>query len=269
MEKKSKELEIAILAAKEAGKVLEKYFETGILREFKEDKSVVTLADKESEEVIKKVIFEAFPDHSIFGEETGLTENGGSYKWHIDPLDGTKNFANAIPIFAVSIALEHKGRLKVGVVYNPPTKNIFYAEAGKGTYCNDKRIYVSKDDKEKSVVSCSTGEGDDIRILRNELYYNFARPRGFVRTLRDLGSSAMELAYVARGGLEANVQLGLKTYDFAAGVLLVEEAGGKITNLEGDEWKFPENYFIASNGIFHDLLVKEIKNQKQKLNIKL
>src|SRR3989344_4218348 len=111
MEKKSKELSVAIKAALEAGKILEKYFETEILKELKEDKSIVTLADKESEEIIKKIILDTFPTHSILGEETGLTGGGGEYIWHIDPVDGTRNFANGIPLFALSIALIHNNEI--------------------------------------------------------------------------------------------------------------------------------------------------------------
>src|SRR3990167_6401155 len=111
MENKSPELEIAIKAALEAGRILEKYFETEILKEFKEDKSIVTLADKESENVIKKIISQAFPTHSILGEETGMTGNNNEYIWHVDPIDGTRNFANAIPLFAVSIALVYQNEV--------------------------------------------------------------------------------------------------------------------------------------------------------------
>jgi myo-inositol-1(or 4)-monophosphatase len=267
MENKSKELEIAIQAAKEAGKVLEKYFEAEILREYKDDNSVVTLADKEAEDVIKKIILENFPDHSILGEETGLTQNGADYKWYIDPLDGTSNFANGIPLFAVSLALEHKGEIIVGVITNPATETIFYTEKGKGAYCNDVQIYVSKDNQDKATVSFSAGRGDDKRRLREELYYTLPKPKGFIGAVRNLGCTALELAYVARGGLEANVQIGLSTYDFAAGIILIKEAGGMVTDYKGDEYKFPENYFIASNGVFHDFLIEEIQNKRKILGI--
>ncbi len=119
MQTKSKELEVAIGAALEAGKIVEKYFETEILKEFKEDKSIVTRADKESEEVIKKIIFQNFPSHLILGEETGMNgekTDRNEHVWHVDPVDGTKNFSNGIPIFAISIALAHKGEVSVGVV---------------------------------------------------------------------------------------------------------------------------------------------------------
>jgi len=263
MKKKSRELEVAIEAALQAGKILEKYFETAILKEFKEDYGIVTLADKKSEEIIKKIILKNFPNHSILGEETGMTANGEKYMWHIDPIDGTRNFANGIPIFAVSLALVSHDEILLGVVYNSATRSLFYAEKGKGAYFNDKRIFVSKDNKENAIMTVSPG-GDRLnRQLFLTLYYSI--PQGVSRSIRNLGCTALELAYVARGGLEANIQLGLSTYDFAGGALLVLEAGGKITKLDGSPWKFPENKFIASNGVFHDLLIEEVKKQKAKV----
>ncbi|MBI2630729.1 inositol monophosphatase [Candidatus Nomurabacteria bacterium] len=264
MENKSKELEVAIKAALEAGKVLEKYFETEILKEFKEDNTPVTLADREAEDVIKKIISEVFPGHSILGEETGMTENNSEYVWHVDPLNGTRNFANGIPFFGVSIALIKNNELSVGVIYNPVTRSLFYAEKNKGAFLNDKKILVSKDDENHSMVTIDPGKKEEEKQLRRELYKTL--PATF-RSIRDLGSTAVHLAYVARGGLEANIQLGLQTYDFAAGALLVLEAGGKITKHDGSPWFFPDNKFIASNGVFHDKLIEEIKKQKEKLGI--
>lgn len=263
MESKSKELETAIFAATEAGKILEKHFETDILQDAKEDQSITTLADKESEAVIKKIIGTAYPEHSIFGEETGMTGEKSDYVWHVDPIDGTRNFANGIPIFAVSIALVYNDELIVGVVYNPVSRSLFYAEKGKGAYLNDKKISISKDDRNRAIVTVSPSQKDPDKKLLRELMYYF--PKNVVRSVRDLGCAALELAYVARGGLEANIDIGLYTYDFAAGLMLVQEAGGKITNFDGKPWKFPENYFIASNGVFHDLLVEEVQKQIQKL----
>jgi myo-inositol-1(or 4)-monophosphatase len=265
MENKSKELEVAIKAVLEAGKILEKYFETKILKKFKEDKSIVTLADKESEDVIKKIISSAFPTYSILGEETGMTKNSGEHVWHIDPIDGTRNFANAIPLFAISVALVHHNRVIVGVIYNPVSRSLFYGELGKGAYLNDKRIFVSKDDADHAIVTVSPGKLDAEKQLVLELYHDLPK---IIRSSRNLGCTAIELAYVARGGLEANIQLGLNTYDFAAGTLIVQEAEGKITALDGNPWEFPDNHFIASNGVFHDLLVEEVKKQKEKLKIK-
>ncbi len=266
MEKKSKELEMAIHAALEAGKILEKHFETEILQDAKEDQSITTLADKESEEVIKKIISNAFPTHSIFGEETGMTVGKSDYVWHVDPIDGTRNFANGIPLFAVSIALVINGEVVEAVVYGPATRSLFYASKGKGAYLNDKKISVSKDGPNRAIVTISPSQKDEDKKLVRELLYHF--PKNVIRSVRDLGCAALELAYVARGGLEANVDIGLFTYDFTAGTLLVQEAGGKITNFDGSPWKFPANYFIASNGVFHDVLVEEVRKQKEKLGMK-
>ena len=262
MENKSKELEVAIRAALEAGKVVEKYFETEILKEFKEDNTPVTLADRESEEIIKKIIVENFPEHSILGEESGRTENNSDYVWYVDPIDGTRNFANGIPIFAVSIALAFQDKVIVGVVYNPATQSLFYAEKGKGAYFNDSRIFVSKDDRNRAMITVSPDRKDPEKKLFRNLYYHLPK---IVARVRDFGSTALELAYVARGGLEANIQLGLSSYDFAAGVLLVEEARGKITKLDGSAWTFPEVKFVASNGVFHERLVEEVQKEIKKL----
>lgn len=267
MENKSKELQVAIKAALEAGKILEKYFETEILKEFKEDKSVVTLADKESENIIKKIINETFPDHSILGEETGHTKNGGVHTWQIDPIDGTRNFANGLPLFAISVALEYKDDIIVGVIYNPITKSLYYAEKGKGAYFNDKKIRVSKDNSNHAILVSGKGRSDIDRKISRYLVCNLPEKLAGL-TVRDLGCCALDLAYLARGGVEVSIELGLQAYDFAAGILLVEEAGGTITNFDGKPWKFPENHFVASNGVFHEALIEEIKKQKEKLGVK-
>src|SRR3989338_139429 len=265
MENKLKELKVAIRAALEAGKILEKYFETEIIKEIKEDTSITTLADKESEDIIKKIILEVFPDHSIMGEETGMTENESDYIWYIDPLDGTRNFSNGIPFFAVSIALTHQNEIKVGVIYNPTTDSLFYTEKGKGAYWNHHKMHVSKDNAKRCIVTVASGTKPLDTKLRRNLMHDL--PGNVVSSVRDFGATAVDLAYVARGNTEADIKFGLHIYDFAAGILLVQEAGGKVTTTEGKPWKLPETSFIASNGVFHDALVEEVKKQKEKLNI--
>ena len=255
----SRFLKIATEAAKKAGSILENYFQTQLEKEFKEDKSIVTRADKESEELIMKMILEEFPDHSIFTEESGMIENKGEYMWHIDPLDGTTNFTNGIPIFSISLALEYKREIILGVIYDPISHNMFHTEKGKGAYMNDKKISVSKSDQAHCAVTISANKEKENKLLARKLIYNLPEK---IASVRILGSVATELAYLSRGGIGANIEFGLHTYDFAAGTLLVKEAGGTITKLNGSEWKFPENNFIASNGVFHDLLVEEVKIQK-------
>ena len=260
MENKSKELAVAIKAAQEAGKILEKHFETEILKEFKEDASLVTLADRECEDIIKKIILSTYPGHSILGEETGMTENNTEYVWHIDPVDGTRNFSNGIPLFAVSVALVHQDEVIVGVIYNPATRSLFYAEKGKGAYLNDVKIFVSKDDAAHSIISGGKSRKELDRKLYRKLMHDLPEKINGV-TIRDFGAATLDLAYLACGGTEATIQIGLHIHDFAAGVLIVEEGGGKITTLDGNPWKFPEGCFVASNGIFHDKLVEEVQKQ--------
>lgn len=265
MENKSKELEVAIEAALQAGKILEKHQETEIERGVKEDKSMVTLADTESEEVIKKIISEKFPDHSIIGEETDAIKGKSSYTWYVDPVDGSRNFAHKIPFFAISIALLHKEDILVGIVYNPATNSLFYAEKGKGAYLNGKKIRVSKADRNKCIVTVAVGRNSSQLLRRNLLHY---LPENVVSSVRDFGCTALDLAYVARGSTEADIKIGFKIYDAASGILLITEAGGVVTGINGDKWKLSdEGSFIASNGVFHDLLVEEVKKQKEKLKL--
>jgi myo-inositol-1(or 4)-monophosphatase len=262
---KSKELEVAIKAALEAGKILEKHQKTEIERGIKEDKSMVTLADTESEEVIKKIISEKFPDHSIIGEETDAIKRDSYYTWYVDPVDGSRNFAHKIPFYAVSIALLHKEEILVGIVYNPATNSLFYAEKGKGAYLNDKRIHVSKANRDKCIVTVAVGRNSSQLLRRNLLHY---LPENVVASVRDFGCTALDLAYVARGSTEADIKIGFKIYDAAPGILLITEAGGVVTGINGEKWKLSnEGSFIASNGVFHDILVNEVKNQKAKLGI--
>ncbi|MFA6520622.1 MAG: inositol monophosphatase family protein [Candidatus Paceibacterota bacterium] len=265
MENKSPELEVAIKAALEAGKILEKHQETEIERGVKEDKSMVTLADTESEEVIKKIISENFPDHSIVGEETDAIKGTSLYTWYVDPVDGSRNFAHKIPFFAVSIALLQGDDILVGVVYNPVTRSLFYAEKGKGAYLNDKKIHVSKANRDKCIVTVAVGRNSSQVLRRNLLHY---LPENVVASVRDFGCTALDLAHIARGSTEADIKMGFKTYDAASGILLVTEAGGIVTGIDGNEWKLAdEGSFIASNGIFHDILIEEVKKQKEKLGL--
>lgn len=264
MEQKSKELEVAIHAALEAGKILEKYFEAEITHHTKDDKSMATAVDGEAEEVIKEIILKEFPDHSIMGEETGHTENKGKHTWYIDPLDGTKNFVKHFPLFAVSIALEREGEVALGVIYNPAIKSLFYCEKGKGAYLNDAKISVSKNDLKHSVLCAGKGSDTLDRKLCRELMSTLPIELPGL-TFRDIGCTAMDLAFVAGGTFEAGIHVGLRGYDFAAGTLLVQEAGGKIINFDGTVWKFPDRHFFTSNGIFHEALLEKIKKQKSKL----
>lgn len=250
----SQELDIAIKAAQAGGIVLKDYFETPLHGEEKVDKSFVTKADKESEAAVCAVLRAAFPDAAILGEECGAIKGTSEDRWVIDPLDGTANFMNAIPIFCVSIALVRGDEVVVAVVYNPVTESLFVAEKGEGAFWNDTPIRVSDDTKKNVVITFGRSSKKEDGEHVNTLFVGMQR-KGF--RVRYLGSAALELAYLARGGTDGYVNLGTNLWDYAAGVLLVQEAGGTITTLQGGEWNLGEKYFVASNGKIHEVLVLE------------
>jgi myo-inositol-1(or 4)-monophosphatase len=248
-------LSVATEAARKAGAVTLRYFETAVSREVKEDKSFVTQADREAERVILQEIKKHFPTHSILSEESGAEHNGSEFEWVIDPLDGTGNFVNGIPLFSVSIAVLEKGAPVAAVIYQPVGNALYAAEKGKGATWRGKPVRVSDGDTEHAMISFGPGKKE-----KEKLNALFSHSERFVKSKRYLGSIALELAYVARGGTEGIVVIGLNKWDYAAGVLLIKEAGGKITDLEGRSWRFGQgDYFIASNGIVHDALLQLVK----------
>lgn len=246
----------AISAAQKAGAVTLRYFETSVAREVKEDKSFVTAADREAEAAIIAEIKKHFPDHGIIGEESGETKTGSEFSWVIDPLDGTANFINGIPLFSVSIAALQHGVPVASVVYQPAGNALYAAAKGKGTTWNGKRVHVSDGNAEHAMISFGPGKKEKERL--NVL---FSRVESFVKSKRYLGCAALELAYVARGGTEGFICFGLNPWDYAAGVLLVLEAGGMLTDFGGKPWTFGSGEcFVASNGKVHEELLKLVKD---------
>lgn len=245
-------LSTATLAARKAGDILLCHFETSVRREVKTDKSFVTAADTEAEAAIIAEIKKSFPDHGILGEESGEEKSASAFQWVIDPLDGTANFVNGIPLFAVSIAVLKNGIPHSAVVYQPVGNSFYTTERGRGTTWNGKRVTVSDGGAEHAMITFGPGKKE-----KNTLNQFLSASERFVKSKRYLGSCALELAYVARGGTEGFICLGLNKWDYAAGVLLVEEAGGKITDFAGAPWIFGQsNFFIASNGKVHDTLLQ-------------
>ena len=248
-------LEIALKAAKAGGEVLSHYFETSIEKRVKDDLSFVTKADVEAEAKIREVIASKFPEHTFVGEESGVDKKESSYQWYVDPLDGTINFANGLPIFAVSIGLAKGDELVACVIHNPVTNSLFYAEKGKGAFWNEEKISVSNQDATKAMITIGRGKKEEDKAYVNRIFTGALK---HIKTVRYLGSAALEMAYLARGGTEGYVNLGTQKWDYAAGALLVQEAGGTITDLEGNPWSMEQNYFVASNGIAHNDLLKVV-----------
>jgi myo-inositol-1(or 4)-monophosphatase len=251
----NEQLAKAELAARASGKILEDRFETAIAHEQKEDMTFVTAADRDSEEVIIDILSLKYPDYNILGEESGHSDNKGEYSWVVDPLDGTANFMNAIPIFAVSIALVRGNEMVLGVIYNPITDSMFSAIKGKGAFCNGQEITVSNEVTKNVIVTFGKSSKKEDGAKVNRLFVAYQE---YGYRVRHLGSAALELAYLARGGTEGFVNYGTNLWDYAAGALLVLEAGGKITALDGGPWSTENRYFVASNEKIHDTLLKEI-----------
>ncbi len=248
-------LDVAISAARKAGAITLRYFETSVEREEKDDKSFVTRADKEAEASILGEIKKHFPEHSILSEESGAEKKKSEFEWVVDPLDGTGNFVNGIPLFAISIAVVKNGVPVVAVVYQPVGDSLYTAEKGKGTTWKGKPVKVSDGGSEHALITFGPGKKEKVRL--NQL---FARVEQFVKSKRYLGCTALELAYVARGGTEGYICLGLNRWDYAAGVLLVAEAGGTLSQFDGAPWQFgASDYFIASNGKVHTTLLELVK----------
>ena len=220
--------------------------------------NLVTEVDHASEKVIIDVIKAAFPDHHILSEECGDLVQDSQFKWIIDPIDGTVNFAHHIPICCISIGLEHNSKMILGGIYNPFMNEMFLAERGKGVTLNDKQVSVSK--KSQVEKAC---------LVTGFPYTYLDEPNGplqvfdrFIRRgvpVRRLGSAAIDLAWVACGRFDGFYEHKLQAWDSAAGFLMVEEAGGKVTNLHGDPYSPYLPGIIATNGIIHDELTEWIK----------
>ena len=255
--------ETLIAATKAGAAELQRYFNGAFEISHKEGvNNLVTEADHAAERAIIGVIQAAFPDHFILSEETGEIITSSEYKWIIDPIDGTVNFANGIPICCVSVGLEKDGEIIMGAVYNPIMHEFYFAEKGKGAFLNDKKISVSK--KTKVIESCLvTGFPYTYLDMENGPLDVFARlvRRGI--PVRRLGSAAIDLCWVAAGRFDGYYEHKLNAWDSAAGFLLVEEAGGKVTDFKGSQYSPYQPHLVATNGLIHDELLKWISNTHQ------
>ncbi len=250
---------IAVRAAREAGRVITRNFNR-IDRLTVADKGrndFVTEVDRNAEAAIIEVLREKYPHHAILAEESGA-QAGNEFEWVIDPLDGTTNFLHGLPQFAVSIALKVKGRLDIGVVYDPISEEMFTASRGEGALLNDHKIRVSN---RKSLDGALLGTGLP--------YRDFSFMDNYMGMLKDLaqetagirrpGSAALDFAYVACGRTDGFWELGLKEWDFAAGALLVREAGGLVTDIAGGERFLETGNVITGNIKVHNAMLRRIR----------
>jgi myo-inositol-1(or 4)-monophosphatase len=253
---------VATAIAREAGARLREFFSQGVATEYKGDVDLVTVADRTAEKLIRERLSQAFPEHGIFGEEGTRDRLEGEFRWYVDPLDGTTNFAHGLPQFCVSLGLEQRpaglapeedGSMVAAVIYDPLRDDLFVAERGRGALLNGRTMRVSRTPE---LAEALVATGFPSR-KRNEspnihFYHEFSlRSHG----VRRAGSAALDLAYVAAGRLDAYWEFNINPWDTAAGYLLVEEAGGKMTGFSGKPFRLDSREILASNGLIHAELV--------------
>lgn len=246
--------------ARRAGALLMEYFVRGVKTEYKGAGTVdiVTDADRASEKLIIESLRAAFPDHGIIGEEGSRSQIAGEYIWYVDPLDGTTNFAHGFPIFCVSIGLARNNEVVAGVVYDPSRNELFAAQRGRGATLNGERIHVSKISKLGESL-LGTGFPSKKRHLNPNIYF-YHQLTMKSHGIRRAGSAALDLACVASGRYEGFWEFNLNAWDTAAGALLVEEAGGTLTYIDGSKFDVAESReVLATNGIIHRELMAEMK----------
>jgi myo-inositol-1(or 4)-monophosphatase len=252
-------LDFAIQTARDAGRLLAERFGRKIEISNKSEIDLVTESDLASERLIIDRIKTHYPRHSILAEESGITEARdddaqSDWRWIIDPLDGTTNYAHGYPCFCVSIGLAHKGKLELGVVYDPIRDEMFAAERGQGASLNGRRIRVSPTMNLSAALLC-TGFPYDVR-QRNEFARHFASFIMHAQGVRRDGAAALDLAYVAAGRFDGFWEEGLKPWDVAAGALIVAEAGGRITHYDGSAFDIYTAPILASNGLIHEQMMR-------------
>ncbi|MFA6609933.1 MAG: inositol monophosphatase family protein [Candidatus Omnitrophota bacterium] len=217
--------------------------------------NIVTDVDKSAEAMIIKAISRSFPGHSILSEESEPRNNTSPYRWVIDPLDGTTNFAHAFPFFCVSIALEKDGKAILGVVYDPMRDELFTAEEDRGAFLNKKKLHVSGT-KKLSDGFLATGFAYGVQDARNTNIRNFKNFLMRAMAIRRAGAAALDMCYVACGRFDGFWEMDLKPWDSAAAYLIVKEAGGRITKFDGSKFTPYDNEVLATNGLIHRDMVR-------------
>lgn len=244
--------------AREAGALLMDFFHRRVKIEYKGDADLVTEADRSSEKLILERIRAHWPSHEVVGEEGARIETGSNYRWYVDPLDGTTNFAHGFPVFCVSLGLTFQDKRAAAVVYDPTRDELFAAERSRGAFLNGRKIEVSKTPKlAQSLVA--TGFPSHKRHKNPNIYF-YHQVTLRTHGVRRAGSAALDLASVACGRFDGFWEFNLNAWDTAAGILIVEEAGGKVTGLQGRELAITDRDVVATNGLIHSELLDEFEN---------
>jgi myo-inositol-1(or 4)-monophosphatase len=250
-------LKLAIKAATTAAGILKENFgkiSSNDIRE-KSLNDFLTFVDEKTEDKIIEIIQKEYPAHSVLAEESGRSDQKSDYEWIIDPLDGTKNFITGIPIFAISIALRYKMNIQMGVIYDPIKDELFFAERNKGAFLNKNRIQVSENDQ---LENCLLATGFPFKNKKFLPVYMDCFQELFLHCsgMRRMGAAAIDLAYLAAGRFDGFWEIGLSPWDVAAGALIIEEAGGRISDFWGQVSFLKNAYTAASNGKIHDRFLK-------------
>ena len=241
--------------AGEAGALLREFYARGVETEYKTDVDLVTVADRTSEKLLLERLSAAFPEHGIFGEEGTRHRLDQPYRWYVDPLDGTTNFAHGFPVFCVSLGLEHRpagtaddadGELVAGVIYDPLRDELFVAEKGKGAYLNGRQLHASRTANFGEALLATGFPSRSRHKNPNAHFYHEITMRS--HGVRRAGSAALDLAYVAAGRIDAYWEFNLNPWDTAAGVLLVTEAGGTLSCFDGRAFRLDSREVLATNG---------------------
>jgi len=251
-------LELAVAAAKEAGRIQMLHFGHSHPVEYKGEFNPVTEVDRLCERAIIRMISDAFPEHDVLTEESPFEGKGSQWKWIIDPLDGTTNYFHGFPCFCVSVALEIEGEVKVGAVYIPTLNELFHGQKGKGAFLNGNRIAVSEIDRLNRSFLC-TGFPYDVHE-HADFYLRYFRQfltKGFA--IRRPGSAAMDLSYLAAGRFDGFWEFKLHPWDVAAATLMITEAGGRVSDLEGRPYSIYSEEILASNGSVHEEMLRAIR----------
>ena len=242
--------------AREAGVLLMSFFGK-VSIEYKGEVDLVTKADRASEKMIVERIRKQWPDHDLIGEEGSRRETGSDFRWYVDPLDGTTNFAHGYPVFCVSMALEYKGERIAGVVFDPNRNEMFAAAKGSGAQLNGQPAHVSSTPRLKESLVATGFPSHKRHKNPNINFYHQITLRS--HGVRRAGSAALDLCYTACGRFDAYWEFNLNSWDTAAGVLLVEEAGGKVTNFSGGPFEIASREVLASNTVLHEEVLREFQ----------
>jgi len=251
-------VEVAATIAGEAGTLLRYYFERRVTFEMKGEHDLVTEADRASEKLIVERLKKHFPDHSIMAEEGGGQDLKSEYRWYVDPLDGTTNFAHSYPVWNVTLGLEKNGEMIAGVVFDPSRDELFTAERGSGAFLNGQRLRVSKAARVADALF-STGFPNHNRGVNPNIHF-FHELAQTAHGVRRGGSAAIDLAYVACGRLDGFWEIGLSPWDMAAGVILVEEAGGTVSDMRGEKHGLRSPHLLTDNALVHTELLEVFKD---------